>query len=314
MFHLPPSRLRQILERYRAEDAALSEELDLNLSLWKDQLERLEHRLAGLQGGEGVDYYLGVMGFPLIATDVSPGGAWAREAAAELGAEPTHLRIDIDSKIVGVLDGPNEVIGVDLTEFEGENIESLPGAFGAAFGTCQISNPIVEHPDVRRWRLSFPDERAPVVSIIVSPVRDDEGVLIEFEAYCFAEVADDVVAPTALFEEALASFRAKHPVRHELDLEQGRVAGVRCGPSPLGSALRASVGEPADGLFGVLGDVLGEMVVFESEPAMADGAAIYHVAFVSADGVEQSLEALVVPTFTEGLGPADSMVLVAELS
>jgi len=313
MFHLPPSKLRQIVEHYHAEDAALSEELDLNLSLWKDQLERLEHRLAGLQGGEGVDYYLGVMGFPLVL-DVSPGGEWAASVAADLGAAPTHLKIDMDSKVVGVLDGPNDVLGVDFNAYVGENIEAIPAAFGASFGACQISNPIVEHADVRRWRLSFADEAAPVVSIIVSPVRDDEGVLVEFEAYCFAETADDVVTPTALFEEALASFRADHPERHELHLGHGRVAEAHCGPTPLGKALSASVGEPADDLFGVLGGVLGEMVGFESQPAIADGAALYEVRFLGSDGVETRLEALVVPTFTEGLGPADSMVLVAEVT
>ncbi len=315
MFHLPPSKLRQIIARYRAEDAALSDELDLNLGLWKDQLERLEHRLAGLQGGEGVDYYLGIQGFPLMATDVSPGGDWARSIAAELGADPTHLEVDLDSKIVGILEGPSEILGVDLAAHEGETIEALPAAFGDVYGGCQIFNPIVEHADVRRWRLSFADESAPVVSIILSPVRDDEGVLVEFEAYCFAESAEDAVTPTALFDQVLATFREEHPDRHELYLAMGRVAEARCGPTPLGKVLGESVGSSADGLLGVLGGVLGEMVVFESEPAAADGAALYQVGFIATDGTSNRLEALVIPTSTEALGRgAASMVLVAELA
>lgn len=313
MFHLPPSKLRQVVERYRAEDAALSDELDLNLSLWKDQLDRLEHRLGRLEEGEGVDYYLGIKGFALVNAEVSAGGAWARRVAEELGAEPTHLKIDLDSRIVGVVDGPAEVLGVELDAFSGQDIEALPAGFGERLGGCQISNPDVEHPDVRRWRLTFPDEGAPVVSVIVSPVRDDEGVLVEFEAYCFAEAAADAAAPPALFDEALERFRSGHPQRHELYLKVGRVAEADCLPTPLGAALDASVGRPADDLLGVLGEVLGEVERFDSEPAVADGAALYQVAFVDGQGVRSTLEALVVPTFTAGFGPADSMVLLAEV-
>ena len=314
MFHLPPSKLREILEFYRAEDVTLSEELDLNRSLWKDQISRLEHRLAGLEEGEGVDYYLGVMGFPLVATNVTPGGDWARNLAAELGADPTHLKIDLDHRVVGVIDGPPTLLGIDLARFDGEDVEAIPLGFGEHFGSCQISNPIVEHPDVRRWRLSFETEQTPVVSMIVSPVRDDEGVLVEFEGYFFAETsAEAAPAPGVLFDEAVEAFRSEHTDRHELYLAVGRVSEVRSLPTPLGEALQASVGEPADDLFGVLGAVLGDMIRFDSEPSVADGASKYHVSFTTSEGVESHLEALVVPTFTDGLGPADSIVLLAEV-
>lgn len=316
LFHLPPARLREIVEHYRSVDAELSAELGLNRALWKDQLSRLEHRLAGLQEGVGVDYYLGVLGFPLVAAGIEPGGDWAREAATTLGSvEPTLLRIDIDHRVVGVLDGPTEVMGVDLTQFHGRDIETLPGAFGELHGACDVSAPLVEHPDVRRWRLSFPDSATPVISVVLSPIRDDEGVVLEFDAYWVPEpVPEDAVPHQVLFARALDEFRAEHPGRHELEIEGGRVAVVRHAPTPLGEVLGASVGEKSEDLAAVLGGVFGEMVSFVEQPGAVDGSSRYQVGFAAADGAEQRIEAFVVPTFTSELGPADSVILLAEIS
>lgn len=314
LFHMPPARLREIVDFYRSVDAELSSELKLNRSLWKSQLQRLEHRLDGLSGGEGVDYYLGVMGFPLVAPELEAGGGWARDAAAELATTPaTHVRIDLDHRVVGVLDGPQEVLGVDLDSFGGKDIEALVAAYGERFGSCQVSAPVVEHLDVRRWRLSLGDPSTALVSVFLSPIRDDEGVVLEFDAFFVVEEVEEVQAPTDLFEQVLVEFREEHPDHHELQVAVGRVAQVRSGPSPLGRALGGSVGEKAEDLAAVLGTVLGEMVSFESEDSAADGSALYRVAFASEQGEEHRIEALVVPVLTEGLGQADSIVLVAEV-
>lgn len=88
-----------------------------------------------------------------MAAGTEAGGDWAQEAArsiAAAAAEPTRLRVDLDQRAVRVLEGPNEVLGVDLDDFAGRNIETLPIAFGERYGACDVSAPLVEHPDVRR--------------------------------------------------------------------------------------------------------------------------------------------------------------------
>ena len=315
LFHLPPARLREIVEHYRSVDAELSSELQLNRALWKSQLERLEHRLEGLQEGKGVDYYLGVLGFPLVAVDMASGMAAAREAAeATSTPEVTHLKIDLDHRVVGVAAGPPTVMGVDLDTLAGKDIEALLGALAVVNGAPSVSAPTVEHPDVRRWRLSFPDDSTPVLSVYLSPIRDAEGVIVEFDGFFAVEGGSVESRPSEQLDRVLEAFRAEHPGAHELRVAGGRVASAQTDPTALGRALDSSIGAEADALPVVLGDVLGEMVRFDEKPTDADGAVRYRVSFSSPAGDVSDLEALVVPTLSTDLGPADSLVLVAELT
>lgn len=154
----------------------------------------------------------------------------------------------------------------------------------------------------------------PVVSVVISPIRDSEGVIEEFDAYWAVEpVAAEVASPRTEFERAIDAFRTAYPDRHELEVEGGRVARVHLGPTPLGAVLDGSVGERSEDLPSVLVGALGEMVSFEERPGGVGGATRYSVSFQSADGVEQRIEAFVVPTFTHDLGPADSVILLAEV-
>lgn len=314
LFHLPPVRLREIVAAFEAADPQLSLELRINRSLWKDQLSRLQHRLEGLEQGDGVDYYLGVLGFPLVAKGMEPGKASARGAAEEIAGESTTLlRIDLDHRVVGVAEGPSEVLGVELDDLQGKDIESLVASLGERHGACNVMAPTAEHPDVRRWRLSFPDETAPVVSVYLTPTRDAEGVIEEFEAYIAIESIEEVPRPAELFERMVANFTDGRSGLHKLEVTRDRITQVHASPSILGTLLSESVGESTASLAPALVELLGEIGEWGSEPAEADGATIYRVSFRSTEGLESRLEALVAPIPTGGFGAADSQIFIAEL-
>ncbi|WP_426574235.1 radical SAM protein [Aquihabitans sp. McL0605] len=313
LFHLAPTRLREIIDTYEAADAELVPVLALNRNLWNDQLDRLRHRLAGLEDGKGVDYYLGVMGFPLVALDVAPGLDAARQGALDVGgAPPTHLAIDLDHRVGSVVDGPGEVLGVALEGLHGRDIEDLLAVLGEAHGAPSVSAPIADHPDVRRWRLTFGDETVPGVEVFLAPVRDDEGVIQAFQAHLAVQPVEARVEPSERIDHLESSFHVGRSIVHRIVIgTDGRVAEVEAAGTELGSVLAATVGDRADDLLGTLGAALGELVEMVDRTAEADGAMAYDVRF-RADGRDTELEALVLPTPTAGLGPAGSLVLVSE--
>lgn len=315
LFHLPPSRLREIVSEYEAVDVELNRELTLNLSLWKDQLHRLQHRLEALNEGEGVDYYLGVMGFPLMAPGLVGGPAAARAAAAAVGGPPpTLVRVDLDHRIVGVIEGPPEVLDVPIDALAGRDLESLLGALGKRHGAASVSAPTAEHLDVRHWRLVFPHESTPPVSVFIAPIRDAEGVVVEFEAHMAIEVLEEATArPTVRHEELLGLFRAEHPDSHLIEIgPDGRVRSVASDGSPLGAALQDAVGIVAEELVGTLSVLFGDLVDLADEDLQADGAHRYVVRFRNGTGDESSIDALVLPSPTSSFGAAGSRVVLAQ--
>lgn len=316
LFHLPPARLREIVDHFESIDGQLSSELQLNRAVWKDQLRRLQHRLAGLREGKGVDYYLGVLGFPLVAPGLERGTGAAREYAIEVSAvEPTQLRIDLDHRIREVVHGPGAVLDVSLAELEGKDVESLLGALGQRYGAPSVLSPAVEHPDVRAWRLEFPQGSAPCVSVFLSPIRDEEGVVEEFEAHLATEpVVDEVEASptTASIEQMAASLRELRPGGDLLVVgPNGRVLEVQAGRSPVSRVLSDVVGLLVDEMFGRLTAAFGDVIDMQNEPS---GETMrYLLRFRSSSGVELGIEALQLSMPTDDFGPAGSVVVVSQI-
>ncbi|MGI8936839.1 MAG: twitch domain-containing radical SAM protein [Iamia sp.] len=315
LFHQPPSVLRTIIDAYEAVDEELSGALSLNRALWKDQLHRLQHRLAGLEEGKGVDYYLGVMGFPFVAAGVASGVGHARSAGAAAAGDSgqvTVVRIDIDARIGGVIEGPDEILGVDVAGVAGRDVEALLEALGARHGAVSVANPPLAHEDVRQWRLSFADDPRLAVSVFVSPHRDADGVLADFEAHFAVEAVGDA-EPRADIDELIDGFRREHPGLHELVVgADGRVTEVTAGPSELGRTLASLAGTRADEMMAALEDALGVAGTMEETPVDLDGAVRYSVRFRDGAGMETGIEAMVLPSPTRDLGPAGSRILVAQ--
>jgi len=309
LFHMPAARLREVVETYEAIDAELSDELSLNRPLWKDQLARLRTRLDGLRQGQGVDYYLGVLGFPLIA-DLPSGVAAAREAAESVADGPIrHVAIDIDRRIVALEEGPDDLLGVPLTSLTGRHLEAILDAMAVTLGEATLTNPVADHLDVRHWRMGFASsDRA--VSAFISPVRDDEGVITEFHGYFAVEPAEFAEPPASTLAHQADEFAAAYPGVHRISVgADHHVVEVEPSSTPLGQVLGRAVGRLDEELFAVLMDEFGD-VVDSSDEARADGAAYYRVA-MSNDRGTSTITSLVMPQPTSDLGAAGSVILVA---
>ena len=318
LFHLPPAHLARIVDAYEAVDDEMGVVLSINRALWSDQLERLRHRLRGLARGEGINYYLGVMGFPFIDADVVAGVDAARRVATELSAtEPTHVRIDVDQRVADLVAGPTLVAGVELQELVGRSVESVLEALGRRHGTPSVANPTGPDDDVRHWRLTFADEASPTISVLLAPHRDEEGAILSFDGHFAVEVptAAPHVAPSTApgaVDDLVRELRAAHGPVHELLVStDGHVESVEAQDTPLGAALADASGRPATDLFSVVATTLGAIEDHASEPAGELGTR-HQVQVRSEAGTVHTIRALVLSQPATDFGPGRTRIAVAE--
>lgn len=313
LFHLPPQRLKAVIDHLEAHDADLSRELTLNLPLWRDQLLRLHHRLNGLVAADGVDYYLGVSGFPLARLDGGDAVGVARGQAATAGpAAATHLRVDLDQRVQELMSGPSEIAGIDLGSLVGNHLEQLVALYRQAVGPASYSTLPETDADVQRWRMVSELPASPVILGFIAPTRED-GVIVEFQVFLAVLDGTDAVAPSIEAEAQLAAFTARNGDVTRIDLgHDGRVLRVDAAPTRLGAVLESATGTSAADLSTMIAEHLGEIVSTDSQPVGGD-AVIHRLSLRGPAGDVRHVEALALPAVGLDAGPTLSIVHVADV-